>query len=105
MTITPDLSNEIARLNDFKGAVRTVSLDLSLIEQKLGVTVSAAQWTAQNDRITVGTPTLLNSTASAAITLNEIGSTLLKIALTTSGSDAPIVYVKFIVSDPENDHY
>ena len=100
--ITPDLSNNIERFNEFKGAVKTVQLDLSLLEEKLGVTVSSATWAAENNRVTVGSASLASSVASAPVTMVHEGVSLVKITLETSGNDKIIIFLKFRVSDPFN---
>lgn len=93
---------KIPKHEQYKGSVYTYSVDLTLIEQSLGLTVSAATWSTQDNSVTIGTSALASSVATAPITAAKVGESLVKLVLTTSGDDAPVYFFSINVLDPEN---
>lgn len=93
---------KIPRHEQYKGATYTYSVDLALIEQSLGLTVSSATWSTQDSAVTIGTASLAASVASAPVTAASKGDSLVKLTLSTSGDDAPVFYFSINVLDPEN---
>ena len=93
---------KIQKHEQYKGSVYTYSVDLTLIEQSLGLTVSSATWSTQDNTVTIGTSALSSSIASAPITASSVGESLIKVTMTTSGDDSPVFYFNINVLDPEN---
>lgn len=93
---------KIDRHEQYKGSVYTYSIDLTIIEQRLGLTVSSATWSTQDNTVTIGTSALSSSIASAPITASSVGESLIKVTMTTSGDDSPVFYFNINVLDPEN---
>ena len=93
---------KIDRHEQYKGSVYTYSIDLTIIEQRLGLTVSGATWSTQDNSVTIGTSALSSSIASAPITAASVGESLIKVTMTTSGDDSPVFYFNINVLDPEN---
>ena len=93
---------KIVTHEQYKDSVYTYSVDLSIIEQGLGLTASAVTWSTQNTSISIGTSSLASSVASAPITASSHGEALIKLSITTNGNDAPVYFFKINVIDPEN---
>lgn len=91
----------IPRHEQYKGSVYTYSVDLTLIEQTLGLTVSSVTWSTQDSNVTIGTSALSSSVATAPVTAVDIGTAIVKLAVTTSGDDAPVIFFEIKVLDPE----
>lgn len=92
---------KIPRHEQYKDSVYTYQVDLTLIEQALGLTVNAVTWSTQDSCVTIGTSALASSVASAPITAVNTGSAKIKLAITTSGDDAPVYFFEVNVLDPE----
>ena len=94
---------KIGRHEQYKGATYTYSVDTALIDQRLGVTSSAATWTTEDSSVvTIGTSLFSGGIGSAPITANSKGTALVKVSITTNGDDAPIYYLEINVLDPES---
>lgn len=93
---------KIPRHEQYKASVYTYSVDVTLIEQALGLTVSAATWSTEDSCVSIGTSALASSIATAPITASSVGVSLVKVVMTTTGDDAPIFFFKINVIDPEN---
>lgn len=88
----------------YKGSVYTYSIDITLIDQELGVTTSAATWSTDDTSVvSIGTSAFSTPTTSAPLTASNVGEAVVKVTLTTSGDDAPVYFFKVKVLDPEND--
>ena len=88
----------------YKDSVYTYSVDVTLIEETLGVTVSTATWTTQQNSVYVGASSLASKVTSAPITANSTGIATVKVAFTTSGNDAPVYFFRVHILDPEDDY-
>ena len=84
-------------------AVYTYEVDLTVLDQELGVTSSAVTWSTDDGCVTIGTSSFTSSIASAPITANSVGTALIKLAITTGSNDAPVFYFRVKVLDPNND--
>ena len=86
----------------YKGSVYTYSVDLSILDQGLGLTSSAVTWSTEASNISIGSATLSSSVASAPITASSQGEALIKLTITTNGNDTPVYFFRIVVMDPEN---
>lgn len=94
---------KIPRHEQYKDSVYTYQVDMTLIEQALGLTVSAVTWSTLDNAVTIGSSSLASSVASAPITAVNMGSAKIKLSITTSGSDSPVYFFEINVLDPERD--
>lgn len=100
--IIASTENIIERFNEYKGAIRTFEVALSVLEQEQGFTVTGVTWSASNNRASIGADSLSSSVASAPITMSKVGEVMIKLVLTTDTGDQPIIYFKLIISNPES---
>ena len=93
---------KIPKWEQYKDSVYSYVIDLTLINQELGVTSSAATWSTDDTSIvSLGTSVFSAPNTSTPITALSPGSALVKVAMTTSGDDAPIYFFEVKVIDPE----
>lgn len=94
----------IPKHEQYKDSVYTYTIDLTLIEEDLDLTVSSVTWTTKQNSITIGTSALASKLATAPITANSTGVATVKATMATSGTDAPIFYFQIHILDPEDDY-
>lgn len=81
-------------------SVYTYEVDLTVLDQVLGVTSSTVTWSTDDNCITIGTSAFTSSVASAPITANSVGAALVKLTIATNASDAPVYFFRINVLDP-----
>lgn len=86
----------------YKASVYSYVVDLSLINQELGVTATGATWTTEDTgQISLGTAVFSAPNSSIPITAVNPGDAMIKVSITTDGDDAPVYFFKIKVLDPE----
>lgn len=89
----------------FKGSTYTYEIDLTVLDQELSVTSSAATWsTTDSSTISLGTSSFASKVASCPITASSVGVATVKLSITTGSNDAPVYFFKIHVLDPEDDY-
>ena len=87
----------------FKGSIYDYVIDMTLINQTLGTTVSSATWSTEDSNIvSIGTTSFATPDATSTITASNPGTAIIKLVLATTGNDAPIYYFEINVLDPES---
>lgn len=88
----------------YKDSVYTYTVDLAVLDQKLGVTTQTVTWSTDDTSVvSIGTSSFASNIASAPITASNSGTATIKLSISTDGDDAPVFFFKVNVLDPEND--
>ncbi len=86
----------------YKGSIYSYVVDMTLINQELGVTASGATWSTEDTSIvSLGTAVFSTPNSSIPITASNPGDAIIKVSIATSGDDAPIYFFEIKVLDPE----
>lgn len=94
---------KIPRWEQYKDAVYDYVVDMTLINQELGATVTAADWTTQDTKVvSLGTAVFSAPNSTIPITALNPGTAIIKVSITTDGNDAPVYFFELKVLDPES---
>jgi len=86
----------------FKGSTYTYTVDLTILEQELGLTATTVTWSTQDSStVSIGTSSLASSVATAPITASNQGSALVKLTIQTSGNDKVVYFFEVKVINLE----
>lgn len=94
----------IAKYEQYKGSIYTYEVDLTVLDQELGVTSSAVTWSTEDSNVvSIGTRSFASKIASAPITASNVGEAHVKLTITTDVIDKPVYYFVINVLDPKNE--
>ena len=90
---------QVRQLLQFKGDVKTLTLDFSPWADDNAV-VTSATWTVESGQATISAQSLTANVASALITTSSAGASMIKV-LVTDGTRSEAVYIKVRCKDPQ----
>ena len=97
--VTNNRNRDIERVLAFEGQSQVVEFDLSPWEDVNG-SVTAVTWTLKSGSAGISSESLSSSVASALITTNQSGRSMIKVSL-TAGSNTEILHFEVFAKDPQ----
>lgn len=93
-------NRELDQLLLMEGQAETVNINLGPWEED-NDSVSSVTWSLEQGSASISNENLSSSVASAVITGNSDGKSLIKVTFTTSGNSVLIHYLSVYVRDPQ----
>lgn len=90
---------QVRQLLQFKGDVKTLSIDFSSWADD-NAAVTSATWTVERGQASISSETLASNIASCLVTTNTAGKSMIKV-LISDGTRSEAVYIKVKCKDPQ----